>query len=247
MLDAGQKNFRGWDWRAARSGEVLAGVTPPPHLVDSSFAVHLGQNILCEILTRRLSKTGNCEVVFNHAFLRAEEKDGVVTAFVERKLDGQTLSFKARYLVGADGGRSTVRRSLGIALEGFTWEDVQLIAVNLIYDLDKYGWKSANFLVDPEYWAVVVKRGPGHAWRVATSIPRTPNSEDKPLDTATLLSIIKERVTHILPGNTEDIIYLQVAPYVIHQRCAAQYHQGNIVLAGDAAHVRTRLYRLCPH
>ena len=42
---------------------------------------------------------------------------------------------RTKYLIGADGGRSTVRRSLGIHMEGQTLDDVWGV-VDLVADSD---------------------------------------------------------------------------------------------------------------
>ena len=47
----------------------------------------------------------------------AQDRDGVRLASV-READGATQAWRARYLVGCDGGRSLVRRSLGIRFRG---------------------------------------------------------------------------------------------------------------------------------
>ena len=43
------------------------------------------------------------------------------------KRNGKTETHAGRYLIGADGARSDVRRSLGIDFEGFTWPDRFLV------------------------------------------------------------------------------------------------------------------------
>lgn len=141
---------------------------------------------------------------------------------------------QCRFLVGADGGQSSVRRFLGLKLDGTTWDE-QVIAVNMKYDLDKYGWKSANFVVDPEYWAVVVKYQRGNYWRVATSSTKPGHGQE--ISDELLIEKVKETCRRVLPGNTDEIEFLQVSPYSIHQRCVDRFRVGSILLAGDAAHV----------
>ncbi|EXA29199.1 hypothetical protein FOVG_19261 [Fusarium oxysporum f. sp. pisi HDV247] len=197
----------------------------------------LGQDELCQIFLKRLHNTGNGHVIFNHAFTRAEDHGDSVTVYVKRIHDDQELSFDCRYLIGADGGRSSVRKHLGLSLEGYTWQDIRLVAVNILYDLDKYGWKRGNFVVHPTDWAIVVKRGKGQQWRIATSIPFVEGPYGEPITDKTVLPVIQERVSRLLPGNTDKVVYLQAAPYTIHQRCVPQYRVENTFLAGDAAHL----------
>src|SRR6267154_5539268 len=53
-----------------------------------------------------------------------QHPSGVEVA-IERQ--GRTETRSGRWLIGADGARSDVRRSLGIAFDGFTWPDRFLV------------------------------------------------------------------------------------------------------------------------
>ncbi|EED15308.1 conserved hypothetical protein [Talaromyces stipitatus ATCC 10500] len=233
VIAAGEKRCEGVDWRD-RDGKVIAGIDPP--LEDPHYVVVLAQPEFCEVILDALVKTGNAEVHFNHRLQTLQQGDGFVEYHVESR--ESTLTGKCQYLVGADGGRSTVRRNLGIELEGYTWKDLLFVAVNFKYGLSELGWKAGNFIVDPEDWGVIVKRGKGRSWRIATGIRRAGASTDRinALDEATI-SVIKKRLCHMLPGDTSQIEYEAFAPYVVHQRCASSYIQGHVILAGDAAHL----------
>ncbi|KAI7772250.1 hypothetical protein LZL87_007611 [Fusarium oxysporum] len=219
VLEYGCKSEHGYSWRDGYdTTKVLADFTPPPADNPNLCAAMIGQDVLSQIFLKHLINTGNAEIIFNHAFTRVEDNGNSVTVHARRVLDDQELSFNCRYVVGADG-------------------DIRLIAVNILYDLEKLGWKHGNFIVHPEDWAIVVKRGPRNLWRVATSVPFAQGADGEPITDKAVFPIIKERLARILPGNTDKIIYLQAAPYTIHQRCVSKYRVGNIILAGDAAHL----------
>ncbi|EMT68899.1 FAD-binding monooxygenase [Fusarium oxysporum II5] len=238
VFEYGCKSEHGYSWRDGYdTTKVLADFAPPPSDNPNLCAALIGQDVLSQIFLKHLINTGNAEIIFNHAFTRVEDHGDSVTVHARRVLDGQELTFNCRYVVGADGGKSSVRKSLGLSLEGYTWPDIRLIAVNILYDLEKLGWKHGNFIVHPEDWAIVVKRGPRNLWRVATSVPFAQGADGEPITDKTVFPIIRERLARILPGNTDEVIYLQAAPYTIHQRCVSKYRVGNIILAGDAAHL----------
>ncbi|KAF5638174.1 3-(3-hydroxyphenyl)propionate 2-hydroxylase [Fusarium sp. NRRL 25303] len=238
VIESSYKSNDGYSWRDGYdTTKILADFTPPPSDNPNLCAVFIGQDVLAQIFLKHLINTGNAEIIFNHAFTRVEDHDDSVTVHARRKLDDQELSFNCRYVVGADGGKSSVRKCIGQSLEGYTWPDIRLIAVNILYDLEKLGWKPGNFIVHPEDWAIVVRRGPKNLWRVATSVPFAQGADGEPITDKTVFPVIKERLARILPGNTDEIIYLQTAPYTIHQRCVSKYRVGNIMLAGDAAHL----------
>lgn len=229
VLDFGHRSQEGVCWRDGNdTTKILADLTPPPSPNPNMCAAMLGQHELCQIFLKHLHNSGNGEVIFNHAFVRAEDHGDSVAVHAERSMDDQALSFNCRYLIGADGGRSSVRKHLNLPLEGFTWPDVRLVAVNILYDLDKYGWKAGNFVVHPTDWAIIFKRGKGPQWRIASSVPFVEGPDGEAINDKTVFSIIKERVARLLPGNTDEVINTQAAPYTIHQRCVSQYRVKNI-------------------
>jgi 2-polyprenyl-6-methoxyphenol hydroxylase-like FAD-dependent oxidoreductase len=230
VIAAGEKNADGCDWRTA-DGAIIVGIDPPSN--DPTFTVCLSQPELGEILKKRLLETAHAKVFFNQKFQRLEQRDGMVVYWTKEGSD--VTEHTCRFLIGADGGRSTVRQGLGIHLEGHTFEKLQFIAVNFQYKLRESRWKAANFIVDPVDWGIVVKRGKGRSWRFATGI-QTDNLTKNILDEATI-DVVKERLCRILPGDTRKIQYEAMAPYAVHQRCASRYRDGNVLLAGDAAHV----------
>lgn len=234
IIAAGEKNADGCDWRTA-DGAFIAGIDPPPN--DPSFAVCLAQPELGEILMQKLLATQNAKVFFNESFQRSEQHSGSVMFWT--KQGDHEAEHTCQYLIGADGGRSSVRHSLAIRLEGYTFERLQFVAVNFQYTLRGHGWKAANFIVDPVDWGIVVKRGKGNSWRFATGIQTDSHIKD-PIDEATI-DLVKKRLCRILPGDTSKIQYEAMAPYVVHQRCASRFRDGNVLLAGDAAHVCLQL------
>ncbi|EMD97564.1 hypothetical protein COCC4DRAFT_203938 [Bipolaris maydis ATCC 48331] len=237
LMEAGDKNQSGCDWRDA-SSKILASATPPPH--DPQFGLFLGQPEFCEIVYKNLLQTGNAQVLMNHAYFRHEQQvDGSIHVWVgSTSAESGTFLGACQYLIGADGGRSAVRKALGVKLEGFTWENTQMVACNFSYPLDHMGWKKANFIIDPEKWGVVVKRGKGDLWRLAAGVRST---NDTAILTDDMVEEVKDRLRLLLPGDTSKIEWESMAPYKIHQRCATTFRKGNVLLAGDAAHLNNPL------
>ncbi|RSL44977.1 hypothetical protein CEP54_014462 [Fusarium duplospermum] len=235
VIVAGEKSQDGCDWRD-KDGNIIGGLAPPPD--NPHFAVNLPQPELCQVILDAVIETGNGHVHFNHTFRRLQQQDGFVDYWVTNNADDHELQGRCRYLVGADGGTSTVRSNLGIELEGYTWEPWLFVAVDFQYSLGELGWKAANFIVDPEDWGFVVKRGKGASWRMMTGVRRAEASTGKTntLDKATI-EAVRSRLRRLLPGDTSSIQYEAMAPYVAHQRCASSFVQGNALLAGDAAHL----------
>ncbi|KAK7398525.1 hypothetical protein QQX98_012101 [Neonectria punicea] len=233
VKEAGDNNTEGCDWRDGKAN-MLFPLTAPPD--DPNFAVCLSQPEFCKLALDALLKTDNADVLSSHHLQRLEQRDDSVSYWVQDQANSCEIEGTCRYLVGTDGARSTVRKSLGVKLEGYTWDSLQFVAVNFQYALSDFGWKPATFFVDPIDWGIVVKRGKGTKWRFATGVQKEHTQNAAALDEATI-AVVKDRLCRLLPGDTSKIEYEALAPYTIHQRCATHYRVRNVLLAGDAAHL----------
>lgn len=88
----------------------------PPNSLH--FAVSFSQPELYNILVKRLLLTGNAEILFHQAFQRLEQRDGMVTYWIKDQANNHETQHYCQYLIGVDDGLSSVRRSLGIDLQG---------------------------------------------------------------------------------------------------------------------------------
>ncbi len=162
-----------------------------------------------------------------------QTQDGVI-ATVERG-DGSRDMLAGAYLVGCDGGRSTVRKLAGIAFEGFTWPE-RFIKIDTRHDFTTLGShiSNRNYFSDPDEWMnLFMARGEDGSgmWRaVSPTLPDQPDEE--------LLSpdAIEARLQKFCPKQGRYEI-VTVALYNVHQRIAATFNEGHVLLAGDAAHV----------
>jgi 2-polyprenyl-6-methoxyphenol hydroxylase-like FAD-dependent oxidoreductase len=108
----------------------------------------IGQHELAYVVLERLSGCKNVTVEWNTKVVGIEQnnsRESKVKVIAETERGGKR-AFEAEWVVGADGGKSSVRKICGIEFEGFTWPQ-QLVSMNVYYPFDKYGWYDANFLV----------------------------------------------------------------------------------------------------
>ncbi len=215
-------------WLVRKTGErieydlsVLRGRAAFP------YNIHLGQDRLARIAQDRLAALPNAEIRFGARLERLEQDAEGVTVTTGA---GETL--RARWLVGADGAGSTVRRELGLAFDGMTWPE-RFVATNVYHDFESADYGLSTMVIDDRWGAVIVRIARDGLWRCTYM-------EDASLPEETFLDRVPAAYEHLLPGpraNRGGYRLDRAAPYRMHQRCAQAFRKGRVVLAGDAAHV----------
>ncbi|XTZ16476.1 FAD-dependent oxidoreductase [Micromonospora echinospora] len=166
----------------------------------------------------------------------AVERDAELRGF-HQHADGVTATvggteIRARYLVGCDGGRSTVRKVLGLGLRGRT-PDVQLMAVGDV-EVDGLGRDAWHqwFTADG---AIMLCPLPGtDAFQVQAS--HELDRDGSPLEpTLERFQQTFDRVAGIPTVRLRDLSWR--SSYRVNVRMVDQLRVGRVFLAGDAAHV----------
>jgi 2-polyprenyl-6-methoxyphenol hydroxylase-like FAD-dependent oxidoreductase len=199
--------------------DVLNGLTPYP------YNLHLGQHRLADIALRRLAGHAHTSVHFNTRLTGLSQDDDGVTLRVHTPRGAEEM--RARWVIGADGAGSTVRRQLGLEFDGMTWPE-RFVATNLYFDFERYHYARATFLIDEVHGAVIAKIDNEGLWRCTYM-------EDAALSEVFLMERLKAVYAAIVPG--ADYAIERATPYRMHQRSAAHYRVGRVALVGDAAHV----------
>jgi 3-(3-hydroxy-phenyl)propionate hydroxylase len=223
---------RTWQIRDRRSSAVaefdlglLADLTPYP------YRLHFEQFKLTPLLLAALEREPNAEVRFSTRFVKAEQDDAGVRATVER--DGKSETIDCRWLIGADGGRSGVRRAGTFNFEGFTWPEL-FIVLSTAYDFAAHGFAMNSYLADPEQWIAIFKmpgNGPPGVWRLSFPMDAA-TSEETALAPETAQALLQGFISRPEPYAIE---HRNV--YRLHQRVATDFRNGRTILAGDAAHL----------
>ena len=138
--------------------------------------------------------------------------------------DGRTL--RCRYLVGCDGGRSTVRKAAGIDFVGTDASTTWMIA-----EVEMDGRPEFGIRYDPAGIQAIGPADDGTSVRVVL-VDRNHESGDAP----TL-----QELRDLLVGVYDTDFGLRDATWISRfsdmARQAASYRNGRVLLAGDAAHV----------
>ena len=204
---------------------LIGDLTPYP------YRLHLEQHRLTPIIFDKLKECGNAEVRFSHEVTDVAQTGSQVT--ITAKTPDGVERFPADWLVGADGGRSAVRKAIDVDFDGYTWPERFLVA-STTDDYSRHGYALNAYCADPEEWVALFKmpdEGPPGMWRVIFPVP-----EDE--DDAQMLSEerVEQRMQQFQPRNGRyPIKYKGI--YKVHQRVAKDFRAGRVLLAGDAAHL----------
>lgn len=213
-------------WLVKRTGErlaydlkVLSKVTRFP------YNIQLGQDRLAEICQRRLEAMPQAEIHWNTRFTGLEQDGDGVTVRVEAPDGAREL--RARWVIGADGAGSAVRKALGLGFDGMTWPE-RFVATNVRHDFESADYWQSTMVIDEKWGAVIVKITREGLWRCTYMEPGA-------LPEESYLDRMPDAYSHLLPGEGGHEL-VQSSPYKMHQRCAESFRKGRALLAGDAAH-----------
>src|SRR5436190_1748402 len=129
--------------------QVLRGETPYPYVVQTE------QHKLSEIGLRRLSTMSNAEVRLGTSVTGVAQEAGSVRVTAAGSGVEERHAFD--YVIGCDGGRSTVRKCLDIGFEGYTWPERFLVLTTLFDFQTALGCCSRSYISDPDEWTNLFK------------------------------------------------------------------------------------------
>jgi 3-(3-hydroxy-phenyl)propionate hydroxylase len=227
--------FRTWDRSTGRliaefDFGILKNDTRYP------FAVQCEQHKLAGMAIARLADFPHATVEFSSRVTALRQMSDAVEIAVDTAAG--TRNVTGPYLIGADGGRSTVRKALDIAFDGYTHPERFLILTTPFDIGSKFPGCTRNYLSDPQDWCALFKvsgdDGKG-LWRVLSST-RLEQSEAELFDD----EAVERRLQKFVPKDGRyQIVHRNL--YNVHQRVAASFRKGRVFLAGDAAHVNNPL------
>src|SRR5215470_8817103 len=148
--------------------------------------------------------------------------------------DGQK-TFDASFLLACDGGRSTVRERLGVSVEGRSLPE-RFALVDLKVDLDVENPRDFPYLgyfSDAKEWMILMRQP--ECWRFLYPVfeGQREFTDDELLDKA---------MTFIGGAKNAELVGTNL--FKIYHRVASKWHDGRVVLLGDAAHLITPMWAL---
>ena len=180
------------------------------------------------ILFDRLEELGGKVAFGLEAVGLDQDEDGVTVRFATGG------SVRARYAVAADGGRSAVRRALGIGMTGETVDpNPTLVADARITGLDR------------DNWHIFPPRGEGDGFLAICPLAGTedfqvtaqfPEGSSVDLSLEGVRKVVAAR-SHLAPKDVTEVRW--ASDFRPRAALADRFRDGRVFLAGDAAHIHS--------
>jgi 2-polyprenyl-6-methoxyphenol hydroxylase-like FAD-dependent oxidoreductase len=193
------------------------------------YALMVSQAVTESVLRARLAELGvtvlrPCAVIDLIA-----DDDGVTAALSNGR------RFRARYLVGADGMHSTVRKLAGIGFNGDDFDRDDVAQSFSLADIRANGDLPSDEVVlffSPDGLLVSAPL-PGGILRLVAPVAEAPERPDVDF----VQRLLDTRGT--APAATKVLEVLWGSRFRIHHRVVETFRAGRVLLAGDAAHVHS--------
>ena len=205
---------------------ILPGLTRYP------WFLILPQNQTEQILVDVLQEKGQ-QVHWQHELVDLQQEDGRVGTLI-RGPGGQQLKMHFGFVAGCDGASSTVREAAGFTFWGRTIDETFCLADCRLGG--QLAHPAIYFIFSPGYLSAIFPYREQDSFRVFNfmnpAVSPGPDEELREQDFHRLLA--SDPYTGLQAG---DISWLSV--FRIHIRQTGSFRRGNILLAGDAAHVHS--------
>jgi 2-polyprenyl-6-methoxyphenol hydroxylase-like FAD-dependent oxidoreductase len=199
------------------------GALPTAH----PYTLMLPQDETERLLRGALGRRGG-DVLWGHEVTKMSQDANGAELTVRSARGSQRL--RARYVVGCDGARSTVRETLGVPFEGATYPQSFVLAdVRMDWGLPD---DEVQLFFSPDGLVVVAPLPHGHH-RVVATVDEAP-PEPSLADVQALLDARGPRTPR---PRVEEVVWS--SRFRVHHRVAAAFRGGAVFLCGDAAHVHS--------
>ncbi|MFE2068090.1 FAD-dependent oxidoreductase [Streptomyces sp. NPDC059467] len=199
--------------------------------------IDLPQTYLEPILVNNAAARG-AKVRFDTEFLSFTQDDDGVTALLRDRVRGDEFTVRARYLIGADGGRSAVAEQLGLPFDG---RMAKAGSMNIVFraDLTRYCAHRPSVL----YWVLQPGAETGGIGMGLVRMVRPWNEwllvwgydiEQPPpqVDEEAARQIVRDLI-----GDPElPVEITSTSLWTVNHSHASEYSSGRVFCAGDAVH-----------
>ena len=197
----------------------------PPH--------RLNQRFIEPILARHVQQQPLIQCLYQHQVIEVQHNDDEALVRCRVLSNGSTVTLRARYVVGCDGGRSLVRKSMGAQLVGD--EVVQRVQSTCVRAPDLMALMKAPpawamFTVNPRRSGNVYAIDGRETWLIHNYL-RDHESDFESVD--------RDWAIRTILGVGPDFQYelLSKEDWIGRRLVADKLRQGRVFIAGDSAHL----------
>jgi 2-polyprenyl-6-methoxyphenol hydroxylase-like FAD-dependent oxidoreductase len=181
------------------------------------------------VLHRHAATLPTIEIRYATSFESFQQDDNDVTARVLDAQTGREETIMSDYLVGCDGGRSNIRRALGIQYQGVFSQgmNVAVLFRSPLLQYTKHGPAVQYQIINSQINGAIAAVDGKELWRLNVR-----NIKQEQLDTFDA----PQKIRYAL-GENVPFELLAVRPWTGHCVVVERYQDGRVFLAGDAAHL----------
>ena len=209
-----------------RQDEQVREVTPTP-------LINLAQPLFEDLLLEEVARSPLIELRRGFSWIGCEQEGDAMASLVECAETRERSRVAARYIIGADGASSAVRRELGIKMVGDSASQA-FITIHFTANLrDVVGDRPAilYWIMQPPHTGVLIAYDIGSQWCML--YPHDPAVTPRESFTP---EVCKQILRHAIGGGDHEIEIKHVLPWALMSQVAECYRVGQVFLVGDAAH-----------
>jgi 2-polyprenyl-6-methoxyphenol hydroxylase-like FAD-dependent oxidoreductase len=182
------------------------------------------------VLQGNLERLG-VTVEWSTTLLGLQDHGTQVEATLEGPSGAETVT--ARWVIGCDGGQSTVRSQAGIRLER-TGAGATFLLADAKTTLDLVEDEGYVYLA-PEGLLIIVPMPEAGRWRLIAHVPTPLDAPASAIDASRLDDVIRRRTG--LAFGSHDVSW--TSQFNLSHGVADRFRSGQVFLAGDAAHIHS--------
>ncbi len=192
--------------------------------------INLQQYHVETILVQALAALPNVDIRWGHKALALSQMPGQIRLDVTT-LDGKAYQIESRWLIACDGHKSDIRHMMALDFEGRVFEDNFLIAdVKFKEQRPSERW----FWFDPPFnpgQSALLHKQPDDVWRLDFQLGWNIDRE------ACIKPAFVEPLVRGMLGDDVEFAQEWYSVYTFQCRRMARFVHGNVIFAGDAAHL----------
>ncbi len=204
------------------------GVVPPPYPFGYLPNMVFTQPAVERILRARAESHPSVTVDLGKEVSGLDQKEQCVAVSI-RDEAGREQVVKARYVIACDGASSTVRRVVNIALDDLGFDEPWLVVDLIVNDaaIAKLPGVCAQYCDPARPYTYIIGPGNHRRWEIMLNAGEDPRHAE-----------CEESVWKLLSRwlNPDDGKLWRAGSYRFHALVAHRWREGQVFLAGDAAH-----------